>query len=272
VSAKDKRATKKPRFVFTQEQSRTVVDVVVRCNKNWQNVLDDAEIKKMGVTKEQIKGHINYLRRKDKKKGKGDKHRDDIFKQLDQLLDDDKDVDGEKLEPDEPSSTSSEVQDERVQALKDLDKGLLKNVVDSGKMKDEDEFEKFAEGTKQGLRQTRIQAKAEEKSQMVDALRNQRDTAETNATMRNLQNMLVFRMMDKLMTQSESLGSAPNQNSPPQPIRTSPCRNCGGQLEPGFCFCPHCSNPTRSNMCKSCPTLLSQAWTCCPKCGTKVDQ
>jgi RNA polymerase subunit RPABC4/transcription elongation factor Spt4 len=50
------------------------------------------------------------------------------------------------------------------------------------------------------------------------------------------------------------------------------CADCGGQLQPGFKYCPYCSklivqNP---NACKQCGSKLQEGSKFCPSCGDKV--
>jgi predicted RNA-binding Zn-ribbon protein involved in translation (DUF1610 family) len=48
------------------------------------------------------------------------------------------------------------------------------------------------------------------------------------------------------------------------------CAKCGYEIDPDFCYCPHCGNKVRIR-CKKCGSLSEMTYTFCPRCGEKTE-
>lgn len=155
--------------------------------RNWNRILQDSALENLSQNYDpvQIKQHINYLKRKDNKPGRGgsyisfyttyfsEKHRDQIVAVINEAAPDSLDV--TPLEPDQPPKKEEVVVSDSAKLLQDQDKKILSTYsITSDQTQTREEFSKFQDikkTEKQQQRESNIAKKAREKSDMVKETR-----------------------------------------------------------------------------------------------------
>lgn len=175
------RKKEKQRMRISHDNSVKICQVYADCKRKWSTLFKDTTIQNImkdeNLTQEQVKHHINYVKRKAVTSSpRGEKHRESIIR----VISGSTSVDENPLVPDSPSAIEeNDLTDlsPRSILVSDVDSNLLEHsTTNSSSIRSSSDFESWQavqKSKQQQQRESNIAKKAREKLEMVEAVREQ---------------------------------------------------------------------------------------------------